>query len=120
MIEGVLSEEDIRAIRERGIDEGEIRRQLEIFEKGVRPVRLDRPATVSDGIVRVPAGEYDELTTLYDRAAGDGRMMKFVPASGAASRMFKDWHGCYRSGRFDSKVIRVDSGVNPTCADLIA
>ncbi|HRT62491.1 MAG TPA: DUF4301 family protein [Syntrophales bacterium] len=103
MIEGVLSEEDIRAIRERGIDEGEIRRQLEIFEKGVRPVRLDRPATVSDGIVRVPAGEYDELTTLYDRAAGDGRMMKFVPASGAASRMFKDWHGCYRSGRFDSK-----------------
>jgi hypothetical protein len=97
-----LSEEDLRAIRERGIAEGEVRRQLEIFRKGVSPIRLDRPATVGDGIVRVPPGEYDELTALHDRAAGDGRMLKFVPASGAASRMFRDWHGCYRSGRFDS------------------
>lgn len=98
-----LSREDLRAILERGIEEAEVRRHLDIFEKGVKPVRLDRPATVGDGIIRISTQERDELLALHDRAAGDGRMLKFVPASGAASRMFKDWHGCYRSGRFDTK-----------------
>jgi len=98
-----LSKEDLRAILERGIEEREIRRQIDIFEKGVKPVRLDRPATVGDGIIRISPHERAELLALHDKAAGDGRMLKFVPASGAASRMFKDWHGCYRSGRFDSK-----------------
>ncbi|MCX5833006.1 MAG: DUF4301 family protein [Deltaproteobacteria bacterium] len=98
-----LSKEDLRAIREKGIEEREIRRQLEIFEKGVIPVRLNRPARVGDGIVRIAQDERGELLSLHDRAAGDGRMWKFVPASGAASRMFKDWHGCYRLGRFDSE-----------------
>jgi hypothetical protein len=98
-----LSKEDLRAILERGIEEREIRRQLDIFEKGVKPVRLDRPATVGDGIIRISPHERAELLALHDKAAGGGRMLKFVPASGAASRMFKDWHGCYRSGRFDSK-----------------
>lgn len=102
MTEVVLSEDDLRAIRERGIEEREVLRQLEIFKKGVSPVRLDRPATVGDGIVVVPADQCAELTALHDEAAYRGRMMKFVPASGAASRMFKDWHGCYRRGRFDS------------------
>jgi len=98
-----LSREDLRAIRERGIEEREARRQLEIFEKGMSPVRLDRPARVGDGIIRISPDERGELLSLHDRAAGDGRMLKFVPASGAASRMFKDWHGFYRLGRFDSE-----------------
>lgn len=41
MTEVVLSEDDLRAIRERGIEEREVLRQLEIFKKGVSPVRLD-------------------------------------------------------------------------------
>ncbi len=98
-----LSKEDLRAIRERGIEEKEVRRQLEIFEKGVSPVRMDRPARVGDGIIRISPDERGELLSRHDRAAGNGRMLKFVPASGAASRMFKDWHGCYRLGRFDSE-----------------
>ncbi|HOD36986.1 MAG TPA: DUF4301 family protein [Syntrophales bacterium] len=97
-----LSEEDLREILERGIGEGEVRRQIGIFERGVKPVLLERPATVGDGIIRVSAHEREELLALHERAAGDGRMLKFVPASGAASRMFKDWHGCHRSGRFDT------------------
>jgi len=98
-----LSKEDLRAIHDRGLEEREVRRQLDIFEKGVKPIRLDRPATVGDGIIRISPHERGELLVLHDRAAGDGRMLKFVPASGAASRMFKDWHGCYRLGRFDSE-----------------
>jgi hypothetical protein len=98
-----LSREDLRAIRDRGIEEREVRRQLEIFEKGVSPVRLNRPARVGDGIIHISPDERGELLSLHDRAAGNGRMLKFVPASGAASRMFKDWHGCYRLGRFDSE-----------------
>jgi len=98
-----LSKEDLQAIREKGIEKAEVRRQLEIFEKGVSPVRLNRPARVGDGIVRIAQDERGELLSLHDRAAGDGRMLKFVPASGAASRMFKDWHGCYLLGRFDSE-----------------
>jgi hypothetical protein len=98
-----LSKEDLRAIREKGIEEAEVRKQIDIFEKGVKPARLDRPAKVGDGIILISPDERGELLSLHDSAAGDGRMLKFVPASGAASRMFKDWHGCYRSGRFDSE-----------------
>jgi len=53
-------------------------------------VELARPCTVGDGIVRLTAEEIPELHALQEEAAAASRFQKFVPASGAASRMFKD------------------------------
>jgi hypothetical protein len=97
-----LSEGDLQAIAAKGIHPTEILRQLEMFRRGVEPIKLIRPARIGDGIVQVIPEEKDTLVSLHDQAAGAGRMLKFVPASGAASRMFKDWQSCYRQGRFDS------------------
>jgi len=94
---GNFREEDLREMKARGIDAAEVSRQLEIFRRGAEPVRLIRPARVGDGIVQISPHERHTFLTLHSQAAGKGRMLKFVPASGAASRMFKDWQGgCLR------------------------
>jgi hypothetical protein len=97
-----FSEEDLKAIAAKGIHYTEILRQLEIFRRGVEPIKLIRPSRIGDGIVQVIQEEKEPLVSLHNQAARRGRMLKFVPASGAASRMFKDWESCYRRGRFDS------------------
>lgn len=66
-----------------------IRQQLKLFYTGVKTPILDRPCTISDGIIRIKPNEFDSLLKLHSEAAEDGRLMKFVPASGAASRMFQ-------------------------------
>ena len=98
----VFSEEDLQAIAAKGIDVVEVSRQLEIFHRGVKPAKLIRPAREGDGIVQITPDERNILVSSHNLAAGRGRMLKFVPASGAASRMFEDWCSFYRQGRFDS------------------
>jgi hypothetical protein len=99
---GLFSEKDLQTISARGIDIAEVLRQLELFRKGAEPIRLNRPARLGDGIVQVTPEETDMLVSLHDDAARRGRMLKFVPASGAASRLFEDWQSCYHRGSFDS------------------
>ena len=63
--------------------------QLEIFRKGRIPTRLERPATLNDGIVRLSAAEMESLPGIFAASAAQGRASEFIPASGAATRMFK-------------------------------
>ena len=63
--------------------------QLETFRKGFSYVRLIRPCTVGDGIEVLQKGDLARLNETFSVAALAGRVMKFVPASGAATRMFK-------------------------------
>lgn len=97
-----FSDEDLKAIAARGIDVEEVLGQLETFRRGTKPLRLIRPASIGDGIIAIPPEERQGLVSLHDQAAGKGRMLKFVPASGVASRMFKDWYGWYQQRKFDS------------------
>lgn len=66
-----------------------IRKQLKLFNDGVKVPVLVRPCTISDGIIQINPNEFDSLLKLHSEAAEKGRLMKFVPASGAASRMFQ-------------------------------
>ena len=75
---------DIEDIRSRGTTEGNVARQIELLRRGATPLTLDRPATVGDGIVRVAGEEVSRSVSLHDEAAGAGRCLTFVPASGAA------------------------------------
>jgi hypothetical protein len=98
-----FSEKDLQTIAARGIDTAEVLRQVEIFRGGVKPAHLKRPARIGDGIVQVTPEERETLVSLHNLAARKGRMLKFVPASGVASRLFKDWQSCYYRGSFDSE-----------------
>lgn len=74
----------------RGIPEEEALRHLDLLARPPAKRRLERPCTPGDGIERIPDDEIEALAALHDEAAGQGRVIKFVPASGAASRMFQD------------------------------
>jgi hypothetical protein len=74
------------------------RRQLSNLRHPPAAVRLVRPCTLGDGIVSLGAEEMAGWLALHDEAARAGRVVKFVPASGAASRMFRDLLALRASG----------------------
>ncbi len=71
-----------------GVDSREASRQLELFRNPPAPAELVRPAKVGDGIHRLTSTQKKKALGNYRKAALKGRFSKFVPASGAASRMF--------------------------------
>ena len=84
-----LSKEDLKQIEARGKTPESVLSQVETFKKGFPYCRLQRPCTVGDGITVLKKTELSRLGEIYSRFALSGRTSKFVPASGAASRMFK-------------------------------
>lgn len=85
-----IREEALRQAEAKGISRESLEWQLETLRDGLPPVRLVRPCTPGDGIVRISSHRFDDLTTLHSEAQKKGRVTKFVPASGAATRMFRD------------------------------
>ena len=88
-----LDAADLAQLGQLGIAEDEARRQLERFGRPPAHVRIVRPCTAGDGIRIVDDREADRLIELHDQAARGGRFTKFVPASGAATRMFAELRG---------------------------
>ncbi|HLN53360.1 MAG TPA: DUF4301 family protein [Lentimicrobium sp.] len=80
---------DLKSFQSKGIDVKTIDQQIENFRKGFPYIELVDPATVKSGIHVFTEGELDKLQKYYDRNAEEYEIMKFIPASGAASRMFK-------------------------------
>lgn len=69
--------------------------QIETFEKGIPYLKLVRPCTKGDGITVIDEDLFEEFISYYKLAIDAGRITKFVPASGAASRMFKKLQTVY-------------------------
>jgi hypothetical protein len=89
----LLTDADLRQIEAHGLTEGEVLRQLALFASPPAPARLLRPATVGDGVARIGEERHRGLVALWEEASRAGRLSKFVPASGAASRMFAGLEG---------------------------
>jgi hypothetical protein len=84
-----FSESDLRQMKAKGISPAKVSSQLERFKKGFPYLKLNRPCTLGDGIHVLETSETEALIRAHTKSAMAGRTMKFVPASGAASRMFK-------------------------------
>ena len=87
----MLSEKDLKQIAQKGITQEQIENQLNEFKTGFPFLKLEAAASISRGIIAPDAQarqQYEEAWKQY-KAAGK-RVVKFVPASGAASRMFKN------------------------------
>jgi hypothetical protein len=80
---------DFQQIRDRGTTPKVVDKQIHNFINGFPCADLDRPATPGDGIFSFTAQEISGLAEYFDRHIGEQKPVKFVPASGAASRMFK-------------------------------
>lgn len=86
-----------------GITEKKVRSHIAIFKRGSFFQKLIRACTIGDGIIKISDYEIPELLKKHQEGAQKGRLIKFVPASGAASRMFDLLMKCFKS---DSRVLR--------------
>lgn len=85
----MFSEKDLQQIKNKGISIETVEKQLENFKKGFPYINLVAPATPGNGLTTFSNDEVKELEKYFDDNRDDYEVLKFVPASGAASRMFK-------------------------------
>ncbi len=97
--EPVLDERDLAQLREQGITREEALRHLRLLRQPPAAIELDRPCTVGDGILVLGEADITRLRCSYEAARRAGRLMTFVPASGAASRMFQSLLAVYQRDR---------------------
>lgn len=88
----MLTHEDKELLAKKGISEAQIAEQLSCFEKGFPFLQLAAAASVENGgIITATGDEQQKYLDVWDAyKQGDKKIVKFVPASGAASRMFKN------------------------------
>lgn len=85
----LLSEKDLEQLRAKGISSEQVAAQIETFKKGIPFVDLSEAAVVPKGIRRFTEEQEKALQDFFDQKSEGLSLLKFVPASGAASRMFK-------------------------------
>lgn len=73
-----------------GMNPETVNQQIQNFKNGFPFLKITAPATPEDGIKVLTESELTHFTETYPRKAAKIDVVKFVPASGAASRMFKD------------------------------
>ena len=87
----MLTAEDKALLEKKGISEEKIAEQLACFEKGFPFLKLDGAASIEKGILAPAEGEMNVYLKAWDAyKQGEKNIVKFVPGSGAASRMFKN------------------------------
>lgn len=85
-----LSQKDIEQLQNKGISVDQVQDQIEHFIKGFPFAQLVRPCTIDDGIIKLTEQEISNYISFFKTTSQNKKLIKFVPASGAASRMFKD------------------------------
>lgn len=86
----MFSATDKQQIESRGSDLKTVLSQIENFKKGFPYLHISEAASVGNGIIRLNEEDLEKRIGLYDEKVAKGiKPLKFVPASGAASRMFK-------------------------------
>ncbi|PHQ29768.1 DUF4301 family protein [Leeuwenhoekiella nanhaiensis] len=84
-----FTDQEINEIKNHGLTLDQVKSQIELFVNGVPNVKLVAPATVSDGIFKLSDDAELQYLDAYERKKQELDLLKFTPASGAASRMFK-------------------------------
>ncbi len=85
----MFTEADKKNIEEKGLTIKDVEKQIERFKKGFPYLKIIKPATIEEGIYALDADEIKNYVFEYENSLKDKDVLKFVPASGAATRMFK-------------------------------
>ncbi|MFY0713367.1 DUF4301 family protein [Seonamhaeicola sp. NFXS20] len=85
----MFTEKDIEQIHSKGITVDQVHAQIERLKNGMSYSKLLAAATVGRGIERFTEKETQSYIQYYDSKKDNLSIVKFVPASGAATRMFK-------------------------------
>lgn len=84
-----FTEADFEQIKALGISLDKIEGELLMFKLGIPKITLEKPATINDGIIKLSNEEFQKQAEFFDARKDELKLKKFVPASGAATRMFK-------------------------------
>lgn len=94
----MFTEKDLKQLSERNIAENQVVQQVAQLKRGTKYVELMRPATLGNGILRMDEEQVGMMNAVFEADKEFYQFTKFVPASGAASRMFKDLFAFAESG----------------------
>ena len=86
----MFTQEEIRQIEAHGLTVAQVEQQIENFRAGFPSLPIVRAAACGDGIRKFTEEEIADILACYDAQSSKIRCVKFVPASGAATRMFKE------------------------------
>ncbi len=84
-----FTKRDINQITQKGLTVEKVASQIDLFKKGVPFINLQSAATIKNGIQSYNDEDKKTLINLFDAKRETVSIVKFVPASGAATRMFK-------------------------------
>jgi len=88
----MFDEKDLEQFKKKGTNAENVKAQLELIKNGFPYLELEAAASVGNGIIAFDDNQRNVYIKTWDAYCSDGKhsITKFVPASGAASRMFKD------------------------------
>ena len=86
----MFSREDLQQIESHGLTQAQVEQQIENFRKGFPFLKIVRAASAGDGVQVLSEEEVARAVERYEKLSQELRVVKFVPASGAATRMFKE------------------------------
>ncbi|NRA91167.1 MAG: DUF4301 family protein [Psychroserpens sp.] len=84
-----FSKKDIQQIERKGLTVKKVLQQIELFENGLPFSNLVSAVNINDGILKLDEEIIQRSLKAFDLKKNDLSILKFVPASGAATRMFK-------------------------------
>ncbi|MBU2939010.1 DUF4301 family protein [Lacinutrix sp. C3R15] len=105
-----FTEKDIKQIEAKNLTLDKVKAQIQIFTKGIPFVNLKAAANVGNGILKFSEEEKNQKIQVFEDKRNQKTILKFVPASGAATRMFKFLFQFIHE--FDSSKETVNSYVN--------
>ena len=105
-----LGTNDIQQIKELGISQETLEHQVKQFEHGIDPVALVSPGDFGNGIVRFDNEQLNHFEKYFEKHIQEIEITRFVPASGAASRMFKAFFQYLENGTESQEVKSFASG----------
>lgn len=86
----MFTEHDLAQIKGKNLSIEQIEKQLDAFKRGFPFLKIVSAATVGNGIVKLQDNDEKHYIAVWEEyLKNEGHILKFVPASGAASRMFK-------------------------------
>jgi len=108
-----FSVKDLQIMKERNINPSIVIKQIQNYEAGFPFVVLSEPATIRKGITQLSSKKMDEMVSIFEDYAATNKIIKIVPSSGAASRMFKnliEFRNLYRGTAEDQFELVKDKG----------
>lgn len=84
-----FTQKDEKLLAQKGITAEMLEQQIALFKEGIPPIQLQAAASIGNGIISFSKEETAKYAAIYQKKKKGISILKFVPASGAATRMFK-------------------------------